>query len=80
MSGISPDLSCFGCVREGFQESASKYACSDILVNNAGVSESTPFMRYTEERTSSSPLPLWGAFPASPAALLIPHPSSRSTA
>jgi 3-oxoacyl-[acyl-carrier protein] reductase/7-alpha-hydroxysteroid dehydrogenase len=36
-------------VREAFREATAKYGCVDILVNNAGVSESTPFMDYTEE-------------------------------
>ena len=49
VGGISPDLSCFGCVREAFRDATSRYGCVDILVNNAGVSESTPFMEYDEE-------------------------------
>ena len=49
IAGISPDLSCFNCVREAFREATEKYGCVDILVNNAGISESTPFMSYTEE-------------------------------
>lgn len=46
---ISPDLSSLESVRAAFQEATSVYGCIDILVNNAGVSESTPFMEYTEE-------------------------------
>lgn len=46
---ISPDLSSLESVRTAFQEATSVYGCIDILVNNAGVSESTPFMEYTEE-------------------------------
>ena len=49
VGGISPDLSNLGSVRSAFKEATSKYGCVDILVNNAGVSESTPFMHYTEE-------------------------------
>ena len=49
VAGISPDLSSLESVREAFQEASSVYGCIDILVNNAGVSESTPFMEYTEE-------------------------------
>ena len=49
VAGISPDLSCFHCVREAFREATAKYGCVDILVNNAGVSESTPFMEYEED-------------------------------
>ena len=49
IAGISPDLSSLESVREAFREATGKYGCVDILVNNAGVSESTPFMDYTEE-------------------------------
>ena len=49
VAGISPDLSSLEAVREAFREATAKYGCVDILVNNAGVSESTPFMEYTEE-------------------------------
>ena len=49
VAGISPDLSSLESVREAFKEATGKYGCVDILVNNAGVSESTPFMEYTEE-------------------------------
>ena len=49
VAGISPDLSSLESVRTASQEATSVYGCIDILVNNAGVSESTPFMEYTEE-------------------------------
>lgn len=49
VAGISPALSSLESVRTAFQEATSVYGCIDILVNNAGVSESTPFMEYTEE-------------------------------
>ena len=49
VAGISPDLSNLEAVKEAFREATSRYGCVDILVNNAGVSESTPFMDYTEE-------------------------------
>ena len=49
VAGISPDLSSLSAVRDAFQQAIQKYGCIDILVNNAGVSESTPFMEYTEE-------------------------------
>ena len=49
IAGISPDLASLESVREAFRSAAEKYGCVDILVNNAGVSESTPFMEYTEE-------------------------------
>ena len=49
IDGIYPNLSSLESVRQAFQEATSKYGCVDILVNNAGISESTPFMEYTEE-------------------------------
>ncbi len=49
VEGISPDLGDLKSVREAFGEVISRYGCVDILVNNAGVSESTPFLHYTEE-------------------------------
>ena len=49
---IAPDLSSLESVREAFIDATSKYGCVDILVNNAGVSESTPFVDYTEEMFS----------------------------
>ena len=45
----SADLSSLESVRNEFREATAKYGCVDILVNNAGVSESTPFVEYTEE-------------------------------
>ena len=48
IAGISPDLASLESVREAFRSATEKYGCVDILVNNAGVSESTPFMEYTE--------------------------------
>ena len=49
IAGISPDLASLESVRKAFRSATEKYGCVDILVNNAGVSESTPFMEYTEE-------------------------------
>ena len=49
VAGISPDLSSLDSVREAFQSVVDTYGSLDILVNNAGVSESTPFLSYTEE-------------------------------
>ena len=49
VAGISPDLSDLQEVRDIFKLVTGRYGCVDILVNNAGVSESTPFMDYTEE-------------------------------
>ena len=49
VAGISPDVASLESVREAFRSATEKYGCVDILVNNAGISESTPFMEYTEE-------------------------------
>ena len=49
VAGISPDLSSLEEVRSIFKLVTGRYGCIDILVNNAGVSESTPFMEYTED-------------------------------
>ena len=49
VAGICPDLSSLEEVRNIFKLVTGRYGCVDILVNNAGVSESTPFMEYTEE-------------------------------
>ena len=49
VAGISPNLSDLKSVRNAFIIATAQYGCVDILVNNAGVSESTPFMDYTEE-------------------------------
>ncbi len=49
VAGISPDLSSLQSVQEAFAIATAQYGCVDILVNNAGISESTPFMDYTED-------------------------------
>ena len=49
IDGYSPDLADFQSVKKTFRLVSHKYGCVDILVNNAGISESTPFMNYTEE-------------------------------
>jgi len=49
VAGISPNLADLKSVRDAFAIAAAQYGCVDILVNNAGVSESKPFMEYTEE-------------------------------
>ena len=48
IAGISPDLSSLESVRNAFVIATAQYGCGDILVNTAGVSESTPFLQYTE--------------------------------
>ena len=47
--GISPDLSSLQAVEEAITAIIREFGRVDILVNNAGVSESTPFLSYTEE-------------------------------
>ena len=49
IAGISPNLADLKSVQDAFAIATAQYGCVDILVNNAGVSESTPFMQYTEE-------------------------------
>ena len=49
VAGIYPNLASLEEVRNIFKTVSAAYGCIDILVNNAGVSESTPFMEYTEE-------------------------------
>ena len=49
VAGISPNLASLESVKEAFREVVSQYGRVDILVNNAGMSESTPFLNYTEE-------------------------------
>lgn len=48
IGGISPDLADFSSVKEAFDNVAHTYGAIDILVNNAGLSDSTPFLSYTE--------------------------------
>lgn len=49
VEGIWPKLSSYDEVKEAFAGIAEKYGSIDILVNNAGMSDSTPFLEYTEE-------------------------------
>ncbi len=49
VEGISPDLSDLQQVQQAFGRVIRDYGCVDILINNAGMSESTPFLDYTEE-------------------------------
>lgn len=49
VAGIAPNLASLEDVSSIFKTVSATYGCIDILVNNAGVSESTPFMEYTEE-------------------------------
>lgn len=47
--GISPDLASLEEVKKAFNGVIQQFGRVDILVNNAGISESTPFLSYTEE-------------------------------
>ena len=49
IGAISPNHASLEDVRKAFQYVREHFGCVDILVNNAGVSESTPFIEYTEE-------------------------------
>ena len=49
VAGISPNLADLKSVQDAFVIATAQYGCVDILVNNAGISESTPFMDYTED-------------------------------
>jgi 3-oxoacyl-[acyl-carrier protein] reductase/7-alpha-hydroxysteroid dehydrogenase len=49
VDGISPDLANLDDVRSAFNKVIDQYGGVDILVNNAGMSDSTPFVDYTEE-------------------------------
>lgn len=49
IGAIAPDLAKYDSVKEAFDYVRQNFGCIDILVNNAGVSESTPFLQYTEE-------------------------------
>lgn len=49
IEGISPDLADLASVRSAFEGVIAVHGRIDILVNNAGISDSTPFLSYTEE-------------------------------
>lgn len=49
VASLIPDLSDYEDVKTEFMSVAEKYGKIDILVNNAGISDSTPFVQYTEE-------------------------------
>lgn len=49
VEGICPKLADAAAVKQAFSRIAEKYGRIDILVNNAGMSESTPFLDYSEE-------------------------------
>lgn len=50
IGGISPNLASLEDVRNAFRQVEETYGSVDILVNNAGISDSTPFLSYTEEQ------------------------------
>ena len=47
--GICPNLAELDAVRKAYDEAEDKIGNADILVNNAGISDSTPFLEYTDE-------------------------------
>ena len=49
VEGIAPNLGSLEDVKSSFSQIVARHGRIDILVNNAGVSESTPFVAYTEE-------------------------------
>ncbi len=49
VEGIWPKLSVYDEVKTAFAQIKEKYGRIDILVNNAGMSDSTPFLKYTDE-------------------------------
>lgn len=72
IGGISPNLASMESVKKVFDEIVETYGGIDILVNNAGISESTPFISYTEELYDKVlDLNLKGVFNATHAA--VPH-------
>ena len=78
VAGISPELTSFASVQKAFREVTQKYGCIDILVNNAGISESTPFMQYTEETFDKvMDLNVKGVFNATRAAVECMVPRGR---
>lgn len=50
VEGIWPKLSVYDEVKTAFAQIKEKYGRIDILVNNAGMSDSTPFLQYTDEK------------------------------
>lgn len=70
VEGISPNLAQLESVREAFGQIYDRYGRLDILVNNAGMSESTPFINYTQELFEKvMDLNVKGVFHASQAAV-----------
>lgn len=49
VEAIIPSLTDYAAVKEAFGKVIEKYGRVDILVNNAGMSDSTPFVNYTDE-------------------------------
>lgn len=78
VGGISPKLSDMEAVKDSFRQTAEQYGVPDILVNNAGMSESTPFLSYTEALFDKvMDLNLKGVFNASHAAAELMVPKGR---
>lgn len=49
IAGISPNLASLESVQGAFRGVMEQFGCIDVLVNNAGISDSTPFLSYTDE-------------------------------
>ena len=78
VAGIAPNLSDLESVRNAFREVIDRFGRVDILVNNAGVSESTPFLQYTEETFDKvMDLNVKGVFNASRA--IVDHMAERGS-
>ena len=78
VAGIAPNLSDLESVRNAFREVIDRFGHVDILVNNAGVSESTPFLQYTEETFDKvMDLNVKGVFNASRA--IVDHMAARGS-
>ena len=78
VAGIAPNLSDLETVRNAFREVIDRFGHVDILVNNAGVSESTPFLQYTEETFDKvMDLNVKGVFNASRA--IVDHMAERGS-
>ena len=78
VAGIAPNLSDLESVRNAFREVIDRFGHVDILVNNAGVSESTPFLQYTEETFDKvMDLNVKGVFNASRA--IVDHMAERGS-
>lgn len=78
VGGISPTLTSLESVKEAYQGVVEQFGCVDILVNNAGMSDSTPFLQYTEENFEKiMDLNVKGVFNSTRA--IVEHMEARGT-